>query len=71
MSSNIHPLTVKTPYISHSFIELSDFCDIGKARWRVTNVLRTLKTTSWSLLGPGVDVGLTPSFIDYIHHSLK
>jgi len=21
--------------------------------------------TSWSLLGPGVEVGLTPSFIDY------
>jgi hypothetical protein len=22
--------------------------------------------TSWSLLGPGVEVGLTPSFIDYV-----
>jgi hypothetical protein len=56
MSSNIHPLTIKTPYISHSFIELSNFCNIGKARWRATNVLGTLKTTSLSLLGPGVDV---------------
>jgi hypothetical protein len=28
-------------------------------------------TTSWSLLGPGVEVGLTPSFIDYIGLSLK
>jgi hypothetical protein len=54
MSSNIHSLIVKTPYIFHSFIELNDFCNIGKARWRVTNVLETLKTTGWSLLGPGV-----------------
>ncbi len=27
--------------------------------------------TSWFLLGPGVEVGLTPSFIDYIHLSFK
>ncbi len=27
--------------------------------------------TSWSLLGPGVEVGLTPSFIDYGRLSLK
>jgi len=27
-------------------------------------------TTSWSLLGPGVEVGLTP-FIDYVCLSLK
>jgi hypothetical protein len=30
-----------------------------------------LTKTSWSLLGPGVEVGLTPSFIDYICVSLK
>ncbi len=29
------------------------------------------KGTSWSLLGPGVEVGLTPSFIDYILFSFK
>jgi hypothetical protein len=28
------------------------------------------KQTSWSLLGPGVEVGLTPSFIDYVRLSL-
>jgi hypothetical protein len=27
--------------------------------------------TSWSLLGPGVEVGLMPSFIDYVGLSLK
>jgi len=27
--------------------------------------------TSWSLLGPGVEVGLTLSFIDYVRLSLK
>jgi hypothetical protein len=27
--------------------------------------------TSWSLLGPGVEVGLTPSFIDYVRLSLN
>jgi len=28
-------------------------------------------TTSWSLLGPGVEVGLSLSFIDYVRLSLK
>jgi hypothetical protein len=28
-------------------------------------------STSWSLLGPGVEVGLTPSFIDLVRLSLK
>jgi len=27
--------------------------------------------TSWSLLGPGVEVGLSLSFIDYVRLSLK
>jgi hypothetical protein len=29
------------------------------------------KETSWSLLGPGVKVGLSLSFIDYVRLSLK
>jgi hypothetical protein len=28
------PLTPKTPYLPHSFIELSNFCSVGSARWR-------------------------------------
>jgi len=30
-----------------------------------------MEETSWSLLGPGVEVGLTLSFIDYVGLSLK
>jgi len=33
--------------------------------------LESIKGTSWSLLGPGEEVGLTPSFIDYVGLSLK
>jgi hypothetical protein len=35
------------------------------------NILDMLYWTSWSLVGPGVEVGLTPSFINYVVLSLK
>ncbi len=33
------PPTPNTPYLPHSFIELSNFCKVGSARWRATNFL--------------------------------
>jgi hypothetical protein len=34
-------------------------------------ILGTLQTTSWSLVGPGVEVGPMSSFIDYVGLSQK
>ncbi len=39
----LKPFTSNTPYLSHSFIKLSHFCDIESARWKVTNVLQALE----------------------------
>ncbi len=38
---------------------------------QVCSFQHTSYITSWSLLGPGVEVGLTPSFIDYVRLSLS
>ncbi len=48
---------------------------LGGFGWVITYnnlVKRSAKDqTSWSLVGPGVEVGLMPHFIDYLGVSLK
>ncbi len=39
----LSPLTPNTPYLLDCFTKLRNFCDVGSSRWRVTNVLKTLK----------------------------
>ncbi len=39
----LNSLTRKNPYFPHSFIKLSNFVDIGSARWRDTNFVESSK----------------------------
>ncbi len=40
---NIEPPTPSASYLPHTFIKLSNFCDIGSIRWRAISVLVTLE----------------------------
>jgi hypothetical protein len=59
------PLLVAWKFVKTSGQESFSYQEMGRS------VHATKLQTSWSLLGTGVEVGLTPSFIDYICLSLK